>query len=379
MTNSNRILPVVADALKTFVYADEVKEILSLALASIEAGKPINLLFYGPGGHGKSEIVRALFKALQQSKGQNFGIQSFGEGMTEAKMYGGINMKALNCTENPRLEFQPDNCFLNCANYLFEELFDAPPSVLLALKDTLTSRCLNNGHQSYEMKTLMLIAATNRNPAEIADMGASYQALVERFPWQINVAWPSYNQEAFYNLFLTADNNSSTISISNDLKKVLAGLIADAHSKGQWISPRQAMVCLSSLRASATIQERKEANEDDLWAIKFISGTDGILDDLAAKLERVTVIREATAQLDKARKEVNEISQKMTDYNGNSKIPSSQKGTMLLNLSAKLDNINEKVSNIRVPDQLTEQRNNLQNEVIELSDKALKSAKGYVK
>jgi len=375
MTNSNRILPVVADALKTFIYTDEVKEILSLALASIEAGKPINLLFYGPGGHGKSEIVRALFKALQQSKSQSFGIQSFGEGMTEAKMYGGINMKALNCTESPRLEFQPDSCFLNYDNYLFEELFDAPPSVLLALKDTLTSRCLNNGHQSYEMKTLMLIAATNRNPAEIAEMGSSYQALVERFPWQINVAWPSYNQEAFYKLFMTADSNSSSVSVSSDLKKVLAGLIADAHSKGQWISPRQAMVCLSAVRAAATIQGRREVKEDDLWSIKFIPGTDGILDDLEQNLERVRVVREATELLEKCKTQTKEIAQRMTDTNNNQKISSNQKGMMFLKFSAQLEAVEKKIGEIRVPDSLTEERDRLKTEVLQLSGAAFDSAR----
>lgn len=378
MTNKF-VLPEIEQALKGFVYADKVKEILSLSYSSASIGKPIPVLLYGRGGHGKSEMVRQVFEARKQLNEETYGIQSFGEGMNEARIYGGIDLKALNCSEDPRQEYRPEWSFLNYHNYLLEELYDAPPIVLLSLKDTLTSRKLNNGHQSFEMKTLMLIAATNRHPGEIAEMGSSYEALVERFPLQVCVEWDSYKQEDFYKLFITADNNSSSIFISSDLKKILAGLIADAHSKGQWISPRQAMVCLSSLRASATIQGRTAATEDDLWSLKFIPGTDGILDDLATNLERVRVIREATEQLDIAKREVREIFQKMNDYNGNLKIPSSQKGTMLLNLSAKLDNINEKISNIRVPDQLIEQRNNLQNEVIELSDKALKSAKGYVR
>lgn len=372
---SKFVLPEVESALKSFVYADKVKEILSLSFASAEVGKPLPILFYGRGGHGKSEMVRAIFEARKQLHNEDYGIQSFGEGMSEYKIYGGINLKALNCPENPREEFFPDRSFLNKRNYLFEELFDAPPVVLLSLKDTLTSKQLNNGHQSYEMKTLMLIAATNKNPAEIAEMGSSYEALVERFPLQVSVEWDSYKQEDFYKLFMTADSNSSTVSISPDLKKVLAGLIADAHSKGQWISPRQAMVCLSAVRASATIQGRREVKEDDLWSIKFIPGTDGILDDLEQNLERVRAVREATEALEKCKTQTKEIAHKLADTNNNSKIPSNQKISMFVRFSTQLEAVEKKIGEIRVPDSLTEERDRLKMEVVQLYGAAFDSAR----
>jgi MoxR-like ATPase len=377
MTNKF-VLPEIETALKGFVYADKVKEILSLSYSSASIGKPIPVLLYGRGGHGKSEMVREVFKARERLNNETYFIQSFGEGMSESRIYGGVDLKALNCTENPRQEYKPEWSFMNFHNSLLEELYDAPPIVLLSLKNTLTSRKLDNGHQTFEMKTLQLIAATNRHPGEIAEMGSTYEALVERFPLQVCVEWDSYKQEDFYRLYMTADNNSSVVSISSDLKKVLAGLIADAHSKGQWISPRQAMVCLSSLRASATIQGRTEAKEDDLWALKFIPGTDGILDDLAANLERVRVIRESTEQLDKVKKEVREISKKMDEYSGNLKLPTTQKGTMILGLYGNLNKAIEKVSNIRVPDSLTGERNNLQDEIIKLRDRALETGTGYL-
>lgn len=365
------ILPEIAAALTGFVNAEKVGEVLSLAVAS---DKLTPVIMHGRGGHGKSEITRAVFKAREQLLGHKYGIQSFGEGMTEARMYGGINMKALNCNENPRQEFQVEGSFLNYENYLFEELFDAPPVVLLSLKDTLTSRCLNNGSQKYEMKTLMLIAATNKNPAEITEMGSSYEALVERFPLQICVEWESYRQEDFYKLFTTADTNSSKVVVSNELKKTLAGLIADAHCKGEWISPRQAMVCLSAVRAAATIRGRKEAKEEDLWSIMYIPGTGGILTDLQENLERVRVVREASEQLKKAKKDVEEIRQRMGDTERNQKIPSSQKSSMFLKFRVQLQAIEKKIADIRVPDSLTEERYTLKKSGFELSNIALECA-----
>lgn len=52
-------LPWVEAATKHFVYADEMREAFSLAMAV-----GLNAIFSGPGGHGKSEFLMAAIGAI---------------------------------------------------------------------------------------------------------------------------------------------------------------------------------------------------------------------------------------------------------------------------------------------------------------------------
>lgn len=107
MNMNKLILPQIKKALENkFVKWEAVGEILSSRLTM---KKPV--ILYGRGRHGKSEMVRAVFEVLSESA-SDFGIQSFGEGMSEAKLFGGLNLKSLNCPENPKMEFAPENSFL---------------------------------------------------------------------------------------------------------------------------------------------------------------------------------------------------------------------------------------------------------------------------
>jgi MoxR-like ATPase len=117
-----------------FVRSEEIARILALA---VESGK--NILLWGPGGHGKSEMVTAALSVVTNE--DNVFVQSFGEGMDEATLWGGLDFRALE--EEKVLRYFPENSFLAKDIAVFEELFDAPATVLLALKDTLTARKRN--------------------------------------------------------------------------------------------------------------------------------------------------------------------------------------------------------------------------------------------
>jgi MoxR-like ATPase len=348
-SNSKLILPKIKQALEGFVFAEEIGEVVSLGLT---LNKPV--LLHGPGGHGKSEIVRKIFEALAENSDE-WGIQSFGEGMTEDKIYGGLDLDALSRHENKAMQFFPERSFLNKKYYLFEEFADAPPVVLLSLKDTLTALQLNNGHQTYEMKTLLLIAATNANPAEIREKGATYDALMDRFPLQAAVVWKAYNREAFFELFNKVEKSDAVVSSS--MKGLLAQLISDAYNKGHRISPRTAIVCMNLLKASATLHGRTEVNEDDFFSIKFVPGTEQILEDLTSNLERIRKVARAQELLTACEDEVNEVLSKMRQYEQNHKL--TNKPAMFLRLSCSLENIENKLQNLSLPDNLVRQRNEL--------------------
>src|SRR3989344_6903498 len=171
---------VVAALAMNFVRSEQLARILALAF---ESGK--NVLLWGPGGHGKSEMVQAALACVANET--DIFVQSFGEGMDEATLWGGLDFRALE--EKKVLIYHPENSFLNRPFAVFEEMFDAPASVLLGLKDTLTARKLRKGSQVFPMKTNVIIAITNKNPQDLSDLGPAAAALVERFPLQLKVDW----------------------------------------------------------------------------------------------------------------------------------------------------------------------------------------------
>jgi hypothetical protein len=157
---------------REFIFTDEVARMLELGF-----GASKNLIIFGPGGHAKSEMIKAVIHGLGLEAETFF--QFFGEGMDESKLFGGLDFKKLE-TEKV-LEYHPERSFLNSRIAVFEELFDAPASVLLALKDTLTARELRNGAQRFAMKTEVIICLTNKQPQEISELGPAAHALIERF------------------------------------------------------------------------------------------------------------------------------------------------------------------------------------------------------
>lgn len=170
-----------------FVFCKEVGEFFNALLRTEQNG-----IMFGPGGHGKSEMAAEIIDTAYLH--QHTFIKSFGEGLNESSLYGGVNMRILR--ESGDVEFNLNKAFTSYEIIIFEELFDAPPSVLLSLKDTLTSGFVRNGTQREPIRCRCIIGLTNKSPQEIAS-NDSRQALTERFPLQINVKWSSYNSDDY--------------------------------------------------------------------------------------------------------------------------------------------------------------------------------------
>ena len=82
------ILPTIQAALrKRFVFCDVIADLLSAACY-----EPCNVLLWGPGGHGKSEMAVTALRALGLRDEEIF-IQSFGEGMSEDRLWGAMRSK----------------------------------------------------------------------------------------------------------------------------------------------------------------------------------------------------------------------------------------------------------------------------------------------
>ena len=135
-----------------FIYSNDVVDVL---MTGLETGK--NVLLWGKGGHGKSEITELVFKTLYKEgiiKEMPF-VQAFGDGLTEEKLFGGMNIKKYR--EEGLIEYLPEYSFMNHEIVVFEEIFDAPASVLLSLKDIMTSKKFRQGNEVFNIKTKIII------------------------------------------------------------------------------------------------------------------------------------------------------------------------------------------------------------------------------
>jgi MoxR-like ATPase len=208
------------ESLKGFVFADEVGEALDLAFATNE-----NLILFGPGGYGKSEMVEAFFKA----KGIEPFVKTMGSGTTTDVLFGGIDVPLFN--KKGAIEFLVENSFMNHKYVVFEELFDAPDYILEQLKDILTSKTFRNGNQKFKIKTELIICCTNKTREEFGK-NDSLKALLERFPLEYKVFWDAHTRDTYNFLFkevLKTDN----VQLSYILEKLV--------KNGTVVSPRTAV------------------------------------------------------------------------------------------------------------------------------------------
>lgn len=221
--NNTEVLDITAKSIKTtdFVFMEKTLTVLNLGL---ESGK--NVILYGPGGYGKSQITEAFFN----EKGITPYTITMGTGMTTDRLFGGLDIPTFNSTG--KIEYLVENSFMNHEYVVFEELFDAPDFILEQLKDILSSGVFRNGSQVFNIKTKYIICATNRTREEFSK-NASLQALMERFPLELNVVWDNHNEIA-YNTLL-----ESKFGVGN-VDPLIPFVLEQYAKKGIIISPRVA-------------------------------------------------------------------------------------------------------------------------------------------
>jgi len=166
--NSDKIYEIIS---KKFINMSGPSQVIKNALAN-----NMNLILYGKGGFGKSEVCDELFSCAEL-KDRVF-IKSLSEATTVEDLFGGINIKKM--TDTGSIEYNCENSFANKEIVIFEEIFDANPQVLAALKDTLTSKEIRNGNQRFPIKTKIIIGLTNKTYEEVIE-DDSTEALTQRF------------------------------------------------------------------------------------------------------------------------------------------------------------------------------------------------------
>lgn len=252
-----------------FVFMDKTINILNVGFMT---GK--NVVLFGPGGHGKSEITLDFLKA----KGIEPFIQTMGTGMTTDRLFGGLDIPTFETTG--KIEYLVENSFMNYEYVIFEELFDAPDFILEQLKDILSSGVFRNGTQVFPINTKFIICCTNRTRDEFSK-NMSLKALMERFPLELNVIWDNYT-EITYNKLLESKFGEGEVD------PVIPYLLQEYAKNGITISPRVAVTAY---------QVYDECGPDALAFIAEFAKKPSLIAEAIKKFESTLKFRELAASL----------------------------------------------------------------------------------
>lgn len=206
-----------------FIKCEDVASALALGYNTNK-----NVFMYGRGGHAKSEMAEEFLKLIDPDGKESF-VQSCNGGLTEEKLFGGINVKKLQDTGE--IEYLVKHSFMNYKYVVFEELLDAREDVLLSIKDILTSGRFRQGSQQFKIRTEMVLVLTNRTKQEVAE-DDSFKALMERFPIEVKVEWDSY---------LAKDYDMMFNRVFGRTNKELCVIIEELNASQNFISPRTAV------------------------------------------------------------------------------------------------------------------------------------------
>jgi hypothetical protein len=298
---------------KDFVFMDKSINLLDIGL---KTGK--NIVMYGPGGHGKSELTMAYLA----EKGIKPYVITMGTGMTTDRLFGGLDIPMFEKTG--KIEYLVENSFMNQEYVVFEELFDAPDFILEQLKDILSSKIFRNGTQVFPIKTKFIICCTNRTREEFSK-NASLKALMERFPLELNVVWDNYTEASYNKLLETKFGNGN-------VDPIIPFLLQEYHRGGITISPRVAVTAY-------TVYE--ECGPDSLNFIAEFSKKPTLIADTLKKYQSTLTFRKLSSELDiiVKRLQVNNmitVEEKNDFSNGISELASNIKSIKKLTVSDDL-------------------------------------------
>jgi hypothetical protein len=265
-TTKNAVKNPVAEK---FVFMDKTVSVLNVGFSTAK-----NVILYGPGGHGKSEITLDFLKA----KGINPFIQTMGTGMTTDRLFGGLDIPTFETTG--KIEYLVHNSFMNHEYVIFEELFDAPDFILEQLKDILSSGVFRNGTQIFPINTKFIICCTNRTRDEFSK-NMSLKALMERFPLELNVIWDNYT-EISYNKLLESKFGEGEVD------PVIPYLLQEYAKNGITISPRVAVTAY---------QVYDECGPESLSFIAEFAKKPSLIAEAIKKFESTVKFRELSAAI----------------------------------------------------------------------------------
>lgn len=212
-----------------------------------------NLVVYGKGGFGKSEMTYHFLELLADTIPDYTSDLLDCGGADSTKIWAGIRGDQL-----PNFIYNVESSWLASRYVVFEELFDAQLSALVEMKQTLTSGCFRTPLQTYTSKCEWLICLTNKSKAEVLDSVSeesrnTVDALLQRFPLAYQLQWsPAQlrDSDCWRDLLEKVKPH-----LDYQVSALYASALQQAHAKYKsnhdYMSPRSALHLLSTTEAWA--------------------------------------------------------------------------------------------------------------------------------
>lgn len=274
---------------KKFTKSEKFAKALKIAIDNEE-----NLIVFGPGGYGKSDMIREILTTADIMN-KSF-IMSCGEDTDESKLYGGIDIPAM---KEGKLRYNIKDSFINYPIVVFEELLDAQVNALLSLKDTLEAREFRKGSQRKKIRTKMVIALTNKSPEEVSQMGPYAEALMQRFRIELEHKWSSHTREDYLELLHRRFNPST--DKEKKIINTMSGILETISKKKECICPRIAIAA-----TKVALNAGSSSMEDILKNISFVHGLAG-MEDTYETMKRNMLINEEQSKIQEAYDKIDDI------------------------------------------------------------------------
>ena len=372
------ILEFIKKSTQHIIKADAEKEIISLALVS-----GWGFIFYGPGGHAKSVLTETIKDMIV---GVRWNIKSMGSGTREDELKGGIDLNALEgITEDgkptaKRIKYNYQYSPLNADILGLEEGFDMPDTVGANFKDWITSKRFRDGNEEFQLPLCLVYVTTNKEPNEVASKGDWVEALIQRFPLQHRSAWDKYDAQAYMQLFnapapqeelidwqeiLSMQQQAKKLTISKSVTNILAEMLGKIGEKGQPVSPRTAVIATQIVKAATIIRGGKQVEKEDLQVIKYLPGLNEVGSQISQEIDAAHTRSVAQSKLNALIERVNLT----INWYANEQSP-----IKLMQVSKHLAEVNDELSELTVPDALTQSKKDLRGKVQDFQQRAIQKA-----
>ncbi|WP_425398965.1 AAA family ATPase [Aeoliella sp.] len=273
----HRLRAEVLEPLKqSFVGKDEIIDLLGLCLVARE-----NLFMLGPPGTAKSALVQSLARRID-GRVFDYLLTRFTE---PNEVFGPFDIRKLRDGE---LETNTSGMLPEADFVFLDELLNANSAILNSLLLVLNERVFRRGRETRALPTLMVVGASNHLPEDEA-LGA----LFDRFLVRVNcdnvpneglaevlaAGWRMDGREPVHRASVTAEDLRGLQRLTSrveftGLRPQYVELVVKLRSAGITISDRRAVKLQRLIGASALLCGRLEANQTDLWVLRYIWDTE---------------------------------------------------------------------------------------------------------
>ena len=362
-----------AGFINTSIFANSME----LALVS---GIPI--MYYGKGGYGKTEMIKAVFDHIDGSSAM---LECDPE--TTASLIKGGAIARTTKTDKEDITLAHYNVgasILRNHAFFYEEMLDASFQALSVLKAIITNKQLTLNGEVVDSINKLLVAATNVNPYDRIDQlppseANSYDAFLQRFII-VRHEWDTHDSNDYTRLLRAnsdkkdvskitiaqiddARNYREGVKLDRELQGILCSLAEKSANEGRIISPRMFKWTIRMIKSQAQLSDKSTATIEQLNVLNYLPSWDqSLLSNLEEEIQQQKIYNEANTNLKTLQDNYDRANSKVEEYKTKGDIV---KLLALVNVFQLMEGDINKVNNI--PDSLVSKRHELINKVVSRS------------